>query len=90
MPEPTPLARLEISMRYASITMSNVAPATATRIAAIAVRATLAVGSWNARFAIAAITSVPATTSHDTRWPSRPSTGRRTPSTTQAQRNLRL
>src|SRR4028118_1833122 len=47
----------------------------------------LADGSWNARLSTAAITKAPATSSQETRWPSRPSSGMRTPSTTPAPRN---
>ena len=49
-----------------------------------------AAGSASARFTTAAITATPVTSIHDTRWPSRPRIGSFTPSTIQAQRNLKL
>ncbi len=70
--------------------MSKVAPAAPTRIAAIAAAMMSALGSISARLATAAITSTPASSSHDTRCPSRPMIGSFTPSTAQAQIHLRL
>ncbi len=50
----------------------------------------LAEGSTNARLMTAAMTAAPASSSQDTRWPSRPSSGILTPSTIQAQNTFRL
>jgi hypothetical protein len=47
--------------------MSNVAPATATKIAATAVAARLSAGDANPKFTIAAIDNTPANSNHDTR-----------------------
>jgi len=91
IPDPTPSCRgSSVSIRNASITTSNVAPAAPTRIAAVAVEAMLAAGSISARLTTAATTSAAVTISQDTRWPSRPITGRRTPSTTHAHKNFKL
>ena len=72
------------------MTMSKVAPATPSSTAATTVACRLALGSTMARLTTAAMTSAPANSIHETRWPSRPMTGRRTPSTIQAQNTLRL
>lgn len=61
-----------------------------TSTAAITVAWMLAFGSTSARFTIAAMTARPASSSQETRWPSRPSSGMRTPSTIQAQNTFRL
>jgi hypothetical protein len=61
-----------------------------TSSAATIVACRLACGSTSARFTTAAMTASPDSSSQDTRWPSRPSSGIRTPSTIQAQNTFRL
>ena len=91
MPEPTPSCRgSSVSIRNASITMSNVAPLTPTAMAAIATRRRSVAGSASPSQATLAATATAESSSQDTRWPRRPSSGRRRRSTSGAQNTFRL
>jgi hypothetical protein len=77
------------STRKASMTMSWVAEAVATRSAAIATISGARTGSWKPRNRIAAMSRIWVNTSQPRRWPSsRPRNGTPKASTTGAHRNL--